>query len=88
MKELKETHQQGIISVENIPNGISSFILGQGGTPYFKGDFGIQVAKDGRVWICIDGIAFLRFKPEGMGFGTLIKDDPKIELDNKGIRRV
>ena len=27
------------------------------------GDFGIQIAKDGRVWICIDGVAFIRFKP-------------------------
>jgi len=26
-------------------------------------DFGIQVAEDGRVWICIDGIAFLHFMP-------------------------
>ena len=28
-----------------------------------EGDLGIQVAKDGRVWVCINGIAFLRFKP-------------------------
>lgn len=27
-------------------------------------DFGIQIATDGRVWVCINGIAFLRFKPE------------------------
>jgi len=26
-------------------------------------DFGIQIAEDGRVWICIDGVSFLRFKP-------------------------
>lgn len=26
-------------------------------------DFGIQIATDGRVWICIDGKAFVRFKP-------------------------
>ena len=25
--------------------------------------FGIQVAKDGRVWICVNGVAYLRFKP-------------------------
>ena len=28
-----------------------------------KGDFGIQIAEDGRVWICINGIAFIRFTP-------------------------
>jgi len=27
-------------------------------------DFGIQVAEDGRVWICINGISFLRFIPK------------------------
>jgi hypothetical protein len=25
--------------------------------------FGIQVAADGRVWVCVNGITFLRFKP-------------------------
>ena len=24
---------------------------------------GVQVASDGRIWICIDGASFLRFKP-------------------------
>ena len=51
-KEMDETHDQGIISIEQVP-----FIKA------FKGDLGIQIAHDGRVWICIDGIAFLRFKP-------------------------
>lgn len=61
MKEVKETHQKGLISIENIPDQRS-----------FIGDLGIQIAKDGRVWVCINGIAFLRFKPEGMGFGEVI----------------
>jgi len=26
-------------------------------------EFGVQVGWDGRVWVCINGIAFLRFKP-------------------------
>lgn len=34
----------------------------------FIGSMGIQIAKDGRVWICVDGEAVLRFKP-------LIKDE-------------
>jgi hypothetical protein len=25
--------------------------------------FGIQVASDGRVWVCVNGLAYLRFKP-------------------------
>ncbi len=28
-----------------------------------KGTFGIQMAKDGRIWICIDGQSVIRFKP-------------------------
>ena len=25
--------------------------------------FGVQIARDGRVWVCVNGIAYLRFKP-------------------------
>jgi len=27
--------------------------------------FGVQVHDDGRVWVCINGSTFLRFKPNG-----------------------
>lgn len=57
MKEYKETHQTGTISIENI-----SVLDGMDGR-YMQGDFGIQIAKDGRVWVCINGLAFLRFSP-------------------------
>ena len=26
-------------------------------------EFGVQISEDGRVWVCVNGIAFLRFKP-------------------------
>lgn len=52
MKEYPEQHAEGIISIEKIPD-----------SKLIKGDLGIQISKDGRVWICIDGIAFLRFRP-------------------------
>lgn len=51
-KELEETHVQGIISIENSPD-----------KRVIEGDLGIQIAPDGRVWVCINGLAFLRFKP-------------------------
>lgn len=51
-KEMKETHSQGVISIETIPKDT-----------VMNGDLGIQIAADGRVWVCIDGIAFLRFNP-------------------------
>ena len=58
MKELKETHQQGYISLENLEI-VRKMLLSSR-----RGDFGIQIAKDGRVWVCINGVAFIRFKPE------------------------
>lgn len=57
MKEYPETHQRGMISIENIK--IVLLDLSQS----IHGDFGIQIANDGRVWVCINGVAFLRFKP-------------------------
>lgn len=53
MKEYPEQHQRGIISIENLEE--LSMVT--------RGDLGIQIAKDGRVWVCINGMAFLRFKP-------------------------
>lgn len=53
VQEYPETHMMGNISIENIPE-----------KPISYGDIGVQIAGDGRIWICINGIAFLRFKPE------------------------
>jgi hypothetical protein len=55
MKTYPETHQQGLIEVTEplIPRIGNNRI----------GDFGIQIAEDGRIWICIDGISVIRFKP-------------------------
>lgn len=53
MKDYPETHQKGYLSVEQSLTK----------TNIQKCDFGIQITKDGRIWICIDGMAFLRFKP-------------------------
>lgn len=57
MNPIPETHQQGAVTLENMPPG---------GFP-FRGDFGLQAAADGRVWVCLDGIAFLRFSPHPDG---------------------
>lgn len=52
MKPYEETHQDGYLSIEqDLLTGLKEC------------DFGIQIAKDGRVWVCIDGIALLRFRP-------------------------
>lgn len=47
-----EKHVKGMISVET--SIVSALDV----------DFGLQVSEDGRVWICVDGKAFLRFKPK------------------------
>lgn len=51
MKALKETHMRGSLSVEADIKSTQDC------------DFGIQVSVDGRIWICIDGQAFIRFRP-------------------------
>ena len=51
-KEMVETHAEGNISIETIPD-----------KKFLHGDLGIQISHDGRVWVCINGVAFLRFNP-------------------------
>jgi len=50
LPEIPATFARGLISIE------SEFKSGEG-------DIGIQTSEDGRIWICINGVAFLRFKP-------------------------
>ena len=57
MRELKEIHQSGTVSLENVPDELVN-------SRYMRGDFGIQIAEDGRVWICINGIAFIDALPK------------------------
>lgn len=62
MQEYPETNQHGAVSLENIPEGFG-LKFGPLGRTMLIGDFGIQVAEDGRVWVNFNGAAFLRFKP-------------------------
>jgi len=73
MKTLPETHQEGLISVsQNLEMGDQ------------LGDFGIQIAKDGRVWICINGLAAIRFKPVTKSMMKIIKEKLKGDsIDSK-----
>lgn len=52
----EERHSRGFISIENLVEVVDNLNA--------DADLGIQIAEDGRVWICIDGISFLRFKPK------------------------
>ena len=61
----KERHTLGHLSFENISMNDISEILNRGYASNV--DLGVQIAQDGRVWVCIDGIAFLRFSPHPDG---------------------
>jgi len=54
VNEYKEVHQTGRLEVtlSSLPQ-----------PPNSKCDVGVQIAADGRIWICVNGAAFLRFKP-------------------------
>lgn len=52
LKVIPETHVKGFLTVEADIKSKADC------------DFGIQIAPDGRIWICIDGVAFIRFKPK------------------------
>jgi len=53
--DIPETHREGYLSVENLEK-IQAMNLQDC-------DLGFQVSYEGRVWICVNGVAFLRFKP-------------------------
>ena len=74
MEDYPETHQQGTISLDN---KVAIDLLFDG-TNYLEADFGVQIAKDGRIWLCINKIPFVRFKP-------FVKQKKKsIEISKKG----
>jgi len=58
--EYPETHQQGHVMVHNQEDVDAALATGDV-------DFGVQIATDGRVWVCVDGLAYLRFKPAPKG---------------------
>ena len=68
MKELKETHMSGMITIENKKETISN-------DDVIFGNIGIQISRDGRIWVCINGISFLRFKPLGKQQMEGLKND-------------
>lgn len=69
--EMPETHSVGLVSIENIKY-ITELLTGVHNMQ--RADLGIQIAPDGRVWVCINGRAVLRFKPAMKTEMTRIKD--------------
>ena len=52
IKEYPEIHQKGILTIEQLPDKNLTYC-----------DLGIMISSDGRIWLCVDGVAFIRFKP-------------------------
>lgn len=57
MFDYPETHQQGHISVEN-DEVIKHYLA-----CHQDNDLGIQIARDGRIWLCVNGVSWIRFSP-------------------------
>lgn len=55
MQTLPETHQRGVLFIENLES-IQAMDKS-------NCDVGLQVSHDGRIWLCVNGIAFIRFRP-------------------------
>lgn len=95
IKEYKEVYQIGRLEITltslpastDLGKQLRRFLVSQTDLEPFtvqKCDVGIQVATDGRIWVCINGAAFLRFKPDLMGKGMykLLETKEKMEKIN------
>ena len=57
-------HQDGSLSIEKALTAVHRHC-----------DLGVQIARDGRIWLCVDGQAYIRFKPMSKEtYNTLIGD--------------
>lgn len=57
VKEYPELHMKGHLTVE--PEKIERL--------YRDADVGIQIAEDGRIWLCVNGQSLIRFVPSREG---------------------
>jgi hypothetical protein len=56
-----EVHQQGSLGITNWAQVLCE--LAGAADSATTVDVGLQVAADGRIWLCVNGLAFVRFKP-------------------------
>lgn len=61
--------KEGTISIEHMPDELEC------DPGYIDGHFDLQVATDGRVWINVNGVCLLRFKPNRLERGKNAKLD-------------
>lgn len=61
MPEVEEFHQLGSLGISNHDEVIAE--LHKASLAQDEVDVGLQVGPDGRIWLCVNGLAFIRFKP-------------------------
>ncbi len=65
IKEYPETHQTGVMEINAEAISASIELIKNVEDPISMDcDFGIQISSDGRIWVCINGVALIRFKPK------------------------
>jgi len=64
-KDFPETHKQGLLSIENLEHIQAMNKM--------DCDVGVQIAYDGRIWLCVNDVAFIRFKPDRTKFTVVTK---------------
>jgi hypothetical protein len=68
MQSVDKPDIYGTLSIENIPDELISEVKastrrGRKPSTIFNCHIGIKVTEEGKVWLCINGIAFIRFNP-------------------------
>ena len=57
-----EFHLQGSLGMTNVAEVVD--LLRSASINEEKVDVGLQVSREGRIWICVNGMALIRFKPD------------------------
>ena len=86
--EVEEFHQSGSLGICNFKEVIDR--LRDAAAHGIRVDVGLQVSMDGRIWLCVDGMAFIRFKPRipQMKFGPLGDSQNMLAADVDWLRDV
>ena len=56
INEVPEFHQVGMVDILNLAEVQAEDLQ--------EADCGLQVHRDGRIWLCVNGLALIRFKPQ------------------------
>ncbi|ASZ74594.1 hypothetical protein KHO57_gp019 [Mycobacterium phage Phabba] len=58
---VEEFHQEGSLGISNLEEVLYELNLhAESGEQV---DVGLQVSHEGRIWLCVNGMALIRFKP-------------------------